>query len=186
MSRQVVFIPASATEQVLRWDDMIAGLRAAYSVQHQSHTSYRAVARGDRTWLRGLVSCPPASRFMGTKVFGVARERKVSYLVSLFDQETSELVALVDALHITALRTAATSAVAIDVMAKRGGPLRVGVLGSGAEAQEHLSALSHVRELRSVRVFSPTAARREAFATRFAKELKIDCQGVGDGTGRCR
>ncbi len=177
MSRQTVFIPAPATEQVLQWDDMIAGLRAAYAVQHQSHTSYRAVARGNRTWLRGLVSCPPASQFMGTKVFGVARERKVSYLVSLFDQETSELVALVDALHITALRTAATSAVAIDVMAKRG-PLRVGVLGSGAEAQEHLSALSRVRELRSVRVFSPTAARREAFAVRFAKELKADCKAV--------
>ena len=177
VSRETVFISAAATEQVLEWDDMIAGLRAAYAAPHQSHTSYRAVARGNKTWLRGLVSCPPASRFMGTKVFGVARERKVSYLVSLFDQETSELVALVDALNITALRTAATSAVAVDAMAK-GGALNVGVLGSGAEAQEHLGAIARVRPLKSVRVFSPTAVRREAFAARFSEELKVDCKAV--------
>lgn len=177
MSRPAVFVSASATEQVLDWGDMIKGLRAAYAVQHQAQTSFRAVARGERTWLRGLVSCPPGSRFMGTKVFGVARERKVTYLVALIDQETAELVALVDALNITALRTAATSAVAVDMMA-RSDAQHIGVLGSGAEAQEHLAALAHVRKPGSVRVFSPTQSRREAFAAKFTMELGVQCKAV--------
>jgi len=177
MAGEAVFVSAAATEQVLEWGDMIDGLRRAYAVQHQPKTSFRAVARGDRTWLRGLVSCPPGSRYMGTKVFGVAREKRVSYLIALFDQETSELAALIDALNITALRTAATSAVAIDRMA-RPGPVRVGVLGSGAEAQEHLAALWHVRKPSQVNVFSPTRERRESFAARFTKELGIDCRAV--------
>ncbi len=108
MAKRPVFISAEATEQVLAWPDMIAGLRAAYAAPHNPRTSYRAVARSDRNWIRGLVSVPPAGAFMGAKIFGVARGKRVSYLVPLFDQESAELVALVDALHVTALRTAAT------------------------------------------------------------------------------
>ena len=111
---------------------------------------------------------------MGAKVFGVARARQVTYLLPLFDQETSELVALVDALHITALRTAATSAVAVDRLAPRR-PATLGVLGSGAEAQAHVRALAAVRTLRGVRLFSPNPANRERAALDLERELRVPC-----------
>ena len=177
MARKPLFISAAATEQVLTWQDMIAGLRAAYAVPHSPHTSYRAVARGNKTWIRGLVSVPPASSYMGAKIFGVGRQKRVSYLVPLFDQETAEMVALVDALHITALRTAATSAVAIDILAPQK-PVTVGVLGSGTEAQGHLRATSAVRKVTSARVFSPTSTNREAFAKSLSAELGFPIQPV--------
>jgi len=102
MARNVVFISAASTEAVLDWPSMINGLRRAYSVPHQSHTSYRAVARGEGVWLRSLVSVPPTSELMGAKIFGRTARRQVTYLVPLFDQASSELVALVDGRHLTA------------------------------------------------------------------------------------
>jgi ornithine cyclodeaminase/alanine dehydrogenase len=174
VSRKPVFVSAAATAQVLAWDDMIAGVRAAYAVPHEPDTSTRAVARGGGDSIRGLVAVPPVGRYMGAKVFGVARARQVTYLVTLFDRETSELVALVDALHITALRTAATSAVAVDRLVQRC-PAMLGVLGSGAEAQAHVRAFASVRTLRGVRIFSPNAANRERAAQQLSCELRVPC-----------
>jgi ornithine cyclodeaminase/alanine dehydrogenase len=174
VSRKPVFVSAAATAAVLDWGEMIGAVRAAYAVPHAPQTSVRAVARGAGTSIRGLVSAPPASRCMGAKVFGVARTRQVTYLLPLFDQETAELVALVDALHITALRTAATSAVAADRLAPRR-PATLGVLGSGAEAQAHVRALAAVRTLKGVRLFSPNPAHRERAAQTLERELRVPC-----------
>ncbi len=169
-----VYVSAAATLAVLDWDEMISGLRDAYSRPHTPRTSFRALARGEGNWLRGLVSVPPASPTMGSKVFGISRARRASYLISLFDQETSELVALVDGIHITALRTAATSAVAVDLMAPRRA-LKVGMFGSGAEAQAHIRAIARVRALESVRLYSPTRPNRERVAALIALELGVPC-----------
>lgn len=169
-----VFVGAEATRQVLDWDEMIECLRAAYARPHAGRTSTRALARGQGNWLRGLVSVPPAGAHMGAKVFGIARARRASYLISLFDQTSGELVALVDGIHVTALRTAATSALAVDLMAPRRA-LAVGVLGSGAEAQAHVRALARVRELKAVRLYSPTPANRGRVAAELARELRVPC-----------
>jgi alanine dehydrogenase len=175
--RRPVFVAAATTREVLRWDDMIAALRAAYARPHGPRTSHRAQARGEGNWLRGLVSVPPAGELMGAKVFGIARARQASYLIALFDQTSGELVALVDGLHVTALRTAATSAVAIDHLAPRR-PLAVGVLGSGAEAQAHVRAIARVRELATVAIYSPTQTNRERVAADLRSELGVPCSAA--------
>jgi ornithine cyclodeaminase/alanine dehydrogenase len=109
---------------------------------------------------------------MGAKLFGLGRAKAANHLIVLFDQATGKLAALVDGGLATAFRTAATSAVAIDRLAKPG-PLRVGLLGSGVEAHHHLEALASIREIASVKVFSPRAANREAFAATFGDTLGI-------------
>jgi alanine dehydrogenase len=169
-----VFVSAAATREVLDWDDAIAGLRAAYSAPHTQATSVRALARGQGSWLRGLVAVPPNRTLMGSKVFGLARERRATYLISLFDQDTGDLVALVDGIDITSMRTAATSALALDALAPRR-PIVLGVCGSGAEAKAHVRAFSRVRTLQSVSLYSPTVANRERAADELASELGIAC-----------
>jgi alanine dehydrogenase len=171
--RRPYFIPAAATRDVLAWDEMIARLRAAYSVPHGHKSSPpRVVARGDSTWIRSLTGVPPGSRFMGSKLFGMSRDRHVNYLITLIDQETCAVAALVDANHVTAFRTGATSAVAVQRLAKAG-PAVLSVLGSGSEADSHVRAIARVRPITALRVYSPTAARREEFAARMERELKI-------------
>jgi ornithine cyclodeaminase/alanine dehydrogenase len=173
-----LFVSAQASRQVLVFPDVIAALRAAYSVPHGPLVSPpRVVTRGDGNWLRALAASPPGCRYMGAKIFGFGRAKSVSYLIALFEQQTGALAALVDANLLTAYRTAATSAVAVDRMAKAG-PVALGVLGSGLEAQMHVRAIAATRPIRALRVFSPTAANREAFAATFSGELGIKCGAV--------
>lgn len=164
-----VFVPAAATREVLDWDESIRAMHAAYASPHAPRSSRRAQATGSGHWLRGMVSVPPHGATMGAKVFGLARSRRASYLIALFDQESGALAALVDGLHVTALRTAAASAVALDCMAPRRA-LTLAVLGSGQEAQAHVRAFACVRELTQVRLYSTTAANRERAASLLAAE----------------
>lgn len=172
------FLSAADTEAVLDWDLMIERMRRTYAVP-EDHASNprRVVARGDGAWLRALTAIPVSSRFMGAKVFGRSSSGRVSYLISLFDKVSGEVTALIDGNVVTAYRTAATTAAAVDRLAPPG-PKTYGVLGSGAEAHAHVRALSRVRPLSSLRVYSPSLANRAAFANLFAEELGIEACAV--------
>jgi ornithine cyclodeaminase len=88
--------------------------------------------------------------------------------VLLFDPENGRLVALLDASEITAIRTAAATAVATDLLARRdAGDLAI--LGSGVQARTHLDAVRRVRRIRRVRVWSRTPEHAQAFAHREAQ-----------------
>jgi ornithine cyclodeaminase/alanine dehydrogenase len=155
-------------QSVFEWNPAIAAVRAAYAaVDEDSRYPARVIARGGGNWLRTLSGVPGDSGLMGAKtIAGAMGVRRCSYLISLFDQASAELVALLDGNSITGYRTAATSALATDLLAPAG-PLTVSVLGSGFEAKKHVQALAAVRELKSVQVYSPRAESRE----RFAREL---------------
>jgi len=93
--------------------------------------------------------------------------------VMLFDGETGELLAVVNASAITAIRTAAVSALATRMLAREdAGDLAI--VGAGVQARSHLEAMNCVRPLRGVRV----AARSFANAKRFADEMQPRCATV--------
>ena len=75
---------------------------------------------------------------------------------------------MLDGNAVTGFRTAATSALAVDVLAPAR-PLRVGVIGSGFEARHHVRALAATRDLTSVTVFSPNPASRARFTEHLAE-----------------
>jgi len=80
--------------------------------------------------------------------------------VTLFDGETGEVRALMNASAITAIRTAAVSAVATRLLAREDAK-ELGILGAGVQARSHLEALSGFDR---VRVYSPTAEHARALA----------------------
>ncbi len=168
-----VFVSSDACKAVLKWDEMVDRLRQAYSVPLSDKVSPpRTVARGERTWIRGLASAPPSTRYMGAKVFGMSRNKRVGYMIALMDQQSGGFAGLLDAYYVTSFRTGATSAVAVDKLAAPG-PKTLAVLGSGSEANSHTLALKEVRKISALRVFSPTAQNREAFAARMQREHGI-------------
>ncbi|MEZ5419209.1 MAG: ornithine cyclodeaminase family protein [Vicinamibacterales bacterium] len=97
-----------------------------------------------------------------------------SHLASivLLDPETGALQALMDGRYITEARTAAVSAVSARFLA-RTDAATLAILGTGVQARSHLEALTHVRALREVRVWSPTAASRERFIGEMAGRAPI-------------
>jgi ornithine cyclodeaminase len=89
-------------------------------------------------------------------------------VVLLFDTAHGTPLALLDASSITAIRTAAVSAVATRALA-RDDAGDLAILGAGVQATTHLAAMRAVRSIRRVRVWS----RNRAHAQRFADGTSI-------------
>jgi ornithine cyclodeaminase len=100
-------------------------------------------------------------------------------LVLLFEPEHGRPVAMMDAAEITAIRTAAASGLATDLLA---GPDAgdLAILGAGEQAHSHLEAMLAVRPIRRVRVWSRTAAHAEAFAASQSARWNIPIEAVAD------
>jgi ornithine cyclodeaminase len=81
--------------------------------------------------------------------------------VLLHSGETGELMAVMNASAITAIRTAAVSAVATKLLAREDAHT-LAIIGAGVQAQSHLRAIPVVRDIQEVRVFSRTRAKAEA------------------------
>src|SRR5579864_5745441 len=84
-------------------------------------------------------------------------------VVVLFDGESGAVVCVADAGEITAIRTAAASAVATDALA-RADASRLAILGYGEQATTHARAISRVRALDSIEVWGRSLERADAFA----------------------
>ncbi|MBS1888121.1 MAG: ornithine cyclodeaminase family protein [Actinobacteria bacterium] len=118
---------------------------------------------------------------MGLKVFNTSRASDVRYLIGLWSIESGELRVLLDASHLTAIRTGAVTAMAHRAIAGHRSAERIGVIGSGLEARTNLEAICAVAEIREARVFSPNRERRERFAAEMARKLGIEIVAVDSG-----
>ena len=83
--------------------------------------------------------------------------------VLLFEADTGRLLALLDGGAITAIRTAAVSGVATDLLA-RPDSVELAILGAGVQARTHVEAIAAVRPLRRVRIWSRNPERAAALA----------------------
>jgi ornithine cyclodeaminase/alanine dehydrogenase-like protein (mu-crystallin family) len=88
--------------------------------------------------------------------------------VLLFDTEYGRLIGILDASTITALRTAAVTAVATRLLA-RPDARTLALLGAGVQAETHLESISLVRSIDEVRVWSRSGDRAHRFAEKFAE-----------------
>ena len=86
--------------------------------------------------------------------------------IFLVDPETGAPLAIMDGRLITEMRTAAVSAAATKLLARRDAKI-LAILGSGVQAHSHIEALRVVRKFKEIRVWSPTREHAE----RFAKEI---------------
>jgi len=93
-------------------------------------------------------------------------------VIQLHDLASGELLAVMDSGHLTAVRTAATAALAADVLA-RPDARRVAFIGAGAQASIGLKTLRLVRTLERVSVYDTDTARAFAFAQRMYQELQL-------------
>ena len=93
-------------------------------------------------------------------------------LVILFDPESGAPVCVVHAGEITAIRTAAASAVATDALARKDAR-RLALLGYGEQAATHARAIGKVRDIESIVVWGRSHDRARAFAERMQAELGL-------------
>lgn len=91
-------------------------------------------------------------------------------LVILFDPQSGAPVCAAHAGEITAIRTAAASAVATDILARKDSR-RLAILGYGEQAATHARAISKVRQLESVTVWGRSPDRARTFVDKMQAEL---------------
>lgn len=93
-------------------------------------------------------------------------------VMALFDADDGRLLALIDSIEITILRTAAATAVAAKHLAPE--VASVAIVGCGEQARSQLRALSCVRPLTRVTAMDTNAPRAARFAAEMTAELDVD------------
>ncbi len=86
-------------------------------------------------------------------------------VVVLSDPTTGQVTAIMDGGYLTAVRTAAASAVGTKYLATPG-PKTVGIVGVGAQGAAHVAAMRAVADVRRVIVHSRSSENSRAFADR--------------------
>jgi len=175
------FIDREEVARRLTYDVCIPIVRDAMIAQSRGETiqHLRSILPLSAGRLFGIMpgALGPHAAF-GAKLISVSHEnfakRIPSHqgLVILFDPRTDAPVCAVDAGEITAIRTAAASAVATDALARQDAR-RLTLLGYGEQAATHARAIAHVRPLESIVVWGRDPNRAAAFAARTQAELGI-------------
>ncbi|HKE59202.1 MAG TPA: ornithine cyclodeaminase family protein [Pyrinomonadaceae bacterium] len=175
---KILVLTAPEVEELLSMKDCIEVMADALAAlaRNEVDLPLRSVLRP--TNADGLMAMMPAYRQGKAKAFGLKaicvfpenpRLGKDAHqgFVMLFSGETGEPLALMNASAITAIRTAAVSALATRLLAREDA-CELALIGSGVQARTHLSAISCVRRLRRVRVTS----RNHEHARQLAAEMK--------------
>ena len=162
--------------------DAIAAMESAFLEEGNGGVTLpaRINVKAGKGWLRVGPVVLEQSGWMGFKAMNLVPGQGVRYQVHLYRIETGELLAIMDAQHLTTLRTGATSAVATRRLARKG-PATVALIGAGAEAKAQLEAMQALGIVRQARVYSRTPANREALAADFRARHGMDVVAAASG-----
>ncbi len=105
--------------------------------------------------------------------------------VLLFDPDNGSLAALLDATAVTTIRTAAVSAVATWLLARKDAS-SLAIFGAGVQAYAHLEAMCAVRPIKTLSVWSRTAANAERLADVARKKFNLDASVASSGADAVR
>jgi alanine dehydrogenase len=128
----------------------------------------------------GYVRAAGAAGALGTKIVSVFPNNAaraldtVQAVYLLFDSDTGVLLAMMEGRFITAIRTAATSAVATRFMA-RPDARRLAIFGTGVQAEFHAEAMLEVGRIESLMVVSRNAEKASEFAQRISSRFDVAC-----------
>lgn len=142
----------------------------------------------------GFIGLMPAHRAAGPAAFGLKAINVIpgnpargldahQGAVLLSDGETGELLAVLNASPITAIRTAAVSAVATGALAREESRT-LAIIGAGVQARAHLRAIAAVRRLERARIWSRTPASAERLAAEIEAPFPIEVAASAEAAVR--
>lgn len=177
---QVRFIDGSTVREVIDMASCVDAVRSGYrqrgaGAPANPRTTLEENLGGKYT---GYLAALPDAGVMGGYVYSAGFESNDAYfLLLLFDIDSGAPVAIIDGAYLNPFKTGSAGAVGVDVLA-RSDATTVAVIGSGTQARAQLRATAVVRDLETVRIYSPTAANRNAFAQEFDQYLDATVEAV--------
>lgn len=100
-------------------------------------------------------------------------------VIALFDATDGRLLALLDSIEITSMRTAAATAVAAKYLARRDAKVAT-VCGCGEQGRSQLRAILCVRPVQQVNAFDTDADRATSYAAKMSRELGVSVSPVSE------
>lgn len=166
--RMDIRIPHADPDCFYQWGTMEGGsTRGYFAIRMKSDVIYEQAYNGARTQEK-YASRP--GLFCG--------------LILLTDIKTAEPLAILNDGYLQHMRVAADSAIGTDIMA-RPDATSLAMIGSGGMARSHLEALLEIRPIKTVRVYSPTAANRARYANEMSRQFGISCSAVDTPEQAC-
>ncbi len=178
------YCSAAEVRSLVRWPDLLEAMDGALrafssgAARQPLRTVTELPEGGCLFTMPAFLTRPPA---LGTKLVSICpqngalgKETHQATLVML-NAGTGELEAVLEATELTAMRTAAVSALSCRALAREDSR-RLCVLGSGAQARAHVEAFRHLREWDSMQAWSPSAERRARFAEECAVEAALSAE----------
>jgi len=146
---------------------LLAESRGVASNMVKTHVEW-----GNGSTLHAIGAIFGESGFCGAKTWAHT-ERGATPLLILFDSNTGELKAIIEAFALGQMRTGGASGVATRRLAAEDAQ-EFAIIGTGKQAITQLAAVLAVRPIRRVRVFGRDEGRRQAFVQRVVAEFRID------------
>jgi ornithine cyclodeaminase/alanine dehydrogenase-like protein (mu-crystallin family) len=162
-------------------DEYIATIERAYaaygrrtSIDFPRHTLWAPAASGRRKSLKLLAAADPEDEAIGGYVYsgGYGHNRGWQKCFLLYDYERGNLRAVIEAEHLSWLKTGAVSAVAARHLSREDAS-RVGIFGAGRQAVTQLEGLCAVRTIGAITVYARRAAAREEFCRMMGARLNL-------------
>ena len=109
----------------------------------------------------------------GTALESHAHGIRHSTVTVLYNTDTGKLDAVIEPGTLAWIRTGAATGVAVKYMSKPDASV-VGVIGTGRQAVTQIEAICAVRPVKTVKVYSRGAEKREAFAAEMSKRVGVE------------
>jgi ornithine cyclodeaminase/alanine dehydrogenase-like protein (mu-crystallin family) len=135
----------------------------------------RTVLQLDNALLLVMPCYDSAMPAAGVKLVSVSAKAGVNAVYELLDPSTGIPVARMEANYLTDLRTAATSAVATDLLARKG-VKTLGVFGCGRQAAAHFTVLPRVRGFKRFLVCGSHRSDLNAFCAKMKSEFALEIE----------
>ncbi len=170
-------------EEVAAWLDMATTIEVVDESFRQLGTGGadnvpRRRARAPGFVLHGMHASAEYLGTAGWKMYATTRIG-AKFHVGIYDIDSGQMIALIEADRLGQLRTAAASAVGARYLAKK--PItQLGLFGAGWQAEGQLTAMATEFPLTQVFVYSRDEEKRQAFAERMADQLQIEIVPVHD------
>lgn len=186
--QRVLILDKSDVERLLTIDDCIELMAATLAGLQQGafHQPLRMIVRPPEA--KGLLGLMPAYRANEPAAYGLKAicvfpqnpsmgKDAHQGSVMLFSGDTGELLSLMNASTITAVRTAAVSAVATRLLAREDAS-ELAIVGAGVQARSHLLALAAVRPIKRTRVVSRTREHADLFVSEMKGRFSFEIVAV--------
>jgi len=177
------FLNEEKVRAVLRYEDLLPAMEQALI-----GFSTGKIRQPLRSMMRlpeqdGILGLMPAADgdFIAVKLVTVYERNVTEHthqaVIQLFSARTGEPLVAMDGRLITEMRTAAVSAVATRLLARRHARV-LAILGSGVQARSHVRALRMVREFNEVRVWSRTTEHANRFAGEYGAQTAATAEAA--------